>query len=153
MDFGLHFRHEGADRAFASYKEGICITVSDVSVRAGTKPLWRERTFREFTNLFLHVRHRIPLRWLLRLLLRSIAAIGLLWVVDGIALRIGELTHLLLLLLPQRVLVLRILLLVLEQQPARKLLVQLGLLGLFLKEVCGRRVVGSVSRVGWRVMT
>lgn len=97
-----------------------------------------ERTFREFTNLLLHVRHRIPLRRWLQLFLRSIAAIGLLRVVDGGALRIGELAHLLLLLLPQRVLVLRILLFVLEQQPARELLVQLGLFGLFGREaICG----------------
>jgi hypothetical protein len=59
------------------------------------------------------------------------------------ALRIGELAHLLLLLLlSQRNLVAGILLLILEQQLARKLLVQLGLFGLY--GVCG-------VRVGWLV--
>jgi hypothetical protein len=77
-------------------------------------------------------------------LLRIIAATGLLRVVDGGALRIWELAHLLLLLLPQRVLVLRILLFILEQQPARKLLVQLGLFGLFEPCVGG----GDAMRVG-----
>jgi hypothetical protein len=58
-------------------------------------------------------------------------------------LRIGELAHLLLLLLlSQRNLVAGILLLILEQQLARKLLVQLGLCGLY--GVCG-------MRVGWLV--
>jgi hypothetical protein len=74
---------------------------------------------------------------LLLLLLRSIAArdrrVG--------ALRIRKLAHLLLL-LSQRDLVAGILLLFLEQQLARKLLVQLGLFGLY--RVC--RV-----RVGWLV--
>jgi hypothetical protein len=97
------------------------------------RALWRggaKRTFREFTKALLHVRHRIPL--LLReLLLRSITAIARLRVMNGRvgALRIGELAHLLLL-LPLRDLVAGILLLFLEQQLARKLLVQLGLFGL-----------------------
>jgi hypothetical protein len=76
---------------------------------------------------------------LLLLLLRSITArrrrVG--------ALRIRELAHLLLL-LSQRDLVAGILLLILEQQLARKLLVQLGLFGLY--RVC-RRV-----RVNWLVL-
>jgi hypothetical protein len=57
--------------------------------------------------------------------------------VDGRALRIGELAHLLLLLLLLllRTLLVGKLLLILEEQLARKLLVQLGLLGLF--EGCG----------------
>jgi hypothetical protein len=83
------------------------------------------RTFREFTDLLLHVRHRIPLRR--GLLLRSIPAVGLLRMVDGRALRIRELAPLLLL----RVLLVSNLLLVLEEQLARKLLVQQSLLGLF----------------------
>jgi hypothetical protein len=58
------------------------------------------------------------------------------------ALRIRELAHLLLLLLSQCDLVAGILLLILEQQLTRKLLVQLGLFGLY--RVCG---VG----VGWLV--
>ena len=56
--------------------------------------------------------------------------------VDGRALRIGELAHLPLLL---RALLVGKLLLILEEQLARKLLVQLGLLGLF--EGCGRKRV------------
>ena len=52
--------------------------------------------------------------------------------VDGRALRIGELAHLALLL---RALLVGKLLLILEEQLARKLLIQLGLLGLF--EGCG----------------
>lgn len=85
------------------------------------------RTFREFTNLLLHVRHRIAL-WR-GLLLRSIPAVGLqlLRMVDGRALRVGELAPLLLL----RVLLVGNLLLILEKQLARKLLVQQSLLGLF----------------------
>jgi len=66
---------------------------------------------------------------LLRLRLRH-RIIAMNWCVS--ALRIGELAHLLLL-LSQRDLIAGILLLILEQQLARKLLVQLGLLGLFLR--------------------
>jgi hypothetical protein len=80
------------------------------------------------------------LLWLL-LWLRSITAMDR----GGVgALRIGELAHLLLLLflLSQRNLVAGILLLILEQQLARELLVQLGLFDLY--RVCG-------VRVGWLV--
>ena len=90
-----------------------------------------KRTFGEFTKLFLHVRHRVPLRrrlllLLLLLLLRSITAMD-----RRGALRIRELAHLLLLLLlSQRDLVAGILLLILKKQLARELLVQLGLFGL-----------------------
>jgi hypothetical protein len=141
LDFGFHFRHEGAKRALASYKGWRGITVSDAGRRAGWDGCisWREgseRTFREFTEALLHVRHRIPLLLLLLLLLRglllrSITATALLRVMNGRvgALRIGEPAHLLLL-LPLRDLVAGILLLLLEQQLARKLLVQLGLFGL-----------------------
>jgi hypothetical protein len=90
-----------------------------------------KRTFGKLTKLFLHIRHRIPLRQrllrLLLLLLRSITAMD-----RRVALRIRELAHLLLLLLlSQRDLVAGILLFILEQQLARKLLVQLGLFGLY----------------------
>lgn len=90
------------------------------------------RTFGEFTKLFLHVRHRIPLRQRLLLLLLLLCRIT---AMDRRvrALRIRELAHLLLLLLPllsQRNLVAGKLLLILEQQLTRKLLVQLGLCGL-----------------------
>jgi hypothetical protein len=92
-----------------------------------------KRTFGKLTKLFLHIRHRIPLRQrllrllLLLLLLRSITAMD-----RRVALRIRELAHLLLLLLlSQRDLVAGILLFILEQQLARKLLIQLGLFGLY----------------------
>ena len=96
------------------------------------------RTFSELTELLLHICHRVPLRG--RLLLRSniatdtIAAAVLLRR-DGCVgtLRVGELAHrllLLLLLLPLCDLVAGILLLVLEHQLARELLVQLRLFGL-----------------------
>lgn len=90
---------------------------------------WRgsERTFREFTNVLLHVRHRVPLRR--GLLPRSISAVSLLRIVGRCPLRIRVLARLLLLLL-LRVLLVGILLLVLEQQLARELLVKLGLLSL-----------------------
>jgi hypothetical protein len=73
---------------------------------------------------------------LLLLLLRSITAIGR----RVGALRIRELAHLLLL-LSQRDLVTGILLLILEQQLARKLLVQLGLIGLKQGACSARRLV------------
>jgi hypothetical protein len=65
----------------------------------------------------------------LLLLLRSITTAALLRMMNGSALRIGEQARLLLL-LPLRDLVARVLLLILEHQLARKLLVQLGLIGL-----------------------
>jgi hypothetical protein len=90
-----------------------------------------ERTFREFTKALLHVRHRIPLRLLLLLRRITATALLLLRVINGRVrtLRIGELAHLLLL-LPLRDLVAGVLLLILEQQLARKLLIQLGLFNL-----------------------
>ncbi len=139
LDFGFHFRHEGADRAFAGYKvEGRGIAVSKVqATRRGPKVAERCETeslptFRKFTKLLLHVRHCIPLllrRLLLLLLLRRIIAMDR----CVSALRIRELAHLLLLLLlllSQRDLVAGKLLLILEQQLARELLVQLSLFGL-----------------------
>ena len=65
LDFGFHFRHEGAERAFASYKEGEKgITVSERCGRGQQCTVWRggsQRTFREFTDGLLHVGHRITL--------------------------------------------------------------------------------------------
>lgn len=84
------------------------------------------RTFSELTKLILHICHRVPLRGFL-LLLRSVAvATGIVLLRDGRvgAWSVGKLARLrLVLLLPSRDLFAGILLLVLEQQPARKLLV------------------------------
>ena len=77
--------------------------------------------------MLLHVRHRVPLRR--GLLPRSISAVSLLRIVGRCPLRIRVLARLLLLLL-LRVLLVGILLLVLEQQLARELLVKLSLLSL-----------------------
>lgn len=86
------------------------------------------RTFSELTKLILHICHRVPLRGFLLLLLRSgaVATGVVLLLRDGrvSARSIGELARLLLLLLlPSRDLFAGVLLLVLEQQLARKLLV------------------------------
>ena len=66
------------------------------------------------------------------------------------ALRIRELAHLFLLLLSQRDLVAGILLLILEQQLTGKLLVKLGLFGLY--GVCGVGVGRLVLWRRWRSM-